>query len=248
MESLGSVDLFSTKGIEYLFVMGYFLTLVIFWKTLNKPALSLHEEGLTRGSRNVTTDWFHVVEGFFFHQGHSWVMPEESGVVKVGIDDFAQKLLGIPTSIEMPQIGSRIEQGSKGWKLKIDSKYIDILSPVNGEVLAINEEVLRFPELICDDPYGKGWIMKVKATKLKTDLKNLISGRLAIAWMEETINNLRKKIAGDLGIVFQDGGLPIIGFVRNLSPDKWDEIANEFLLTNEVHLQNFYDGKINLDQ
>ena len=79
----------------------------------------------------------------------------------------------------LPQFGSRVEQGSKGWQIKIGSEPIDMLSPVNGQVLAVNEEVLDSPESVCGDPYGKGWLMKVKVSRLKSDLKNLISGRLA---------------------------------------------------------------------
>jgi hypothetical protein len=106
-----------------------------------------------------------------------------------------------------------------------------MLSPVNGEVIAVNEEIVKSPGLVNQDPYEKGWLLKVKASKMKTDFKNLLHGKLAGAWIEETVDALRARMAGDLGVVLQDGGIPVVGMAKSISPDKWDEIASEFLLT-----------------
>ncbi|MBW7995820.1 MAG: glycine cleavage system protein H [Candidatus Glassbacteria bacterium] len=230
MESFSSVDIFATKGLEYLLVIGYLMVLVVFWKFLNRPSLELQGAAALGEIEKPNSSWFQLADGFYFHQGHSWAVPVTKDVVKVGVDDFAQKLLGQPESIELPEQGSRIEQGGKGWGFKIDSRFIDMLSPVNGEILDVNEEVLKSPELICTEPYGKGWLMKVKVSNMRNNLNNLISGKLAFAWLEETINKLRVRLVGDLGTVLQDGGTPLSGFVKNLSPEKWDEIAREFLL------------------
>jgi len=233
MEGLGYVDIFSTKGMEYLLVVGYLLILVAFWKFLTRPSAKTLAAAVPAGrGAGVERRWFQLADGFFFHQGHTWAAPEEGDVVKVGVDDFAQKMLGQPGSVELPEIGSLVRQGEKGWRFRIDSKSIDMLSPVNGEVLAINEEIFKLPELICNEPYGNGWLMKIKVSKLKTDLKNLISGKLATAWLEETVDRLRPRLAGDVGAVLQDGGIPLTGFAKSISPTKWDEIAREFLLVD----------------
>ena len=133
--------------------------------------------------------------------------------------------------MELPEANFRVEQGEIGWRIQSDSKLIDVLSPVNGNVIAVNEEVLKSPELIEQDPYGKGWLFKVQVSKMKPNLRNLLSGKLAVAWMENTVRTLQERMAGDLGVVMQDGGLPVSGFAKALSPDKWDDIAAEFLLT-----------------
>jgi glycine cleavage system H lipoate-binding protein len=164
-------------------------------------------------------------------------MPEGKNIAKVGIDDFANKLLGKADSFDLPQVGSQIEQGENGWKIRFDSKSIDVLSPVHGEVIAVNEEALNAPELTGQYPYSKGWLLKVKVSKMNSNLKNLLTGKLAVAWMENTVHTLREQMAGDLGIVMQDGGLPVSGFAKVLSPDNWDEIAAEFLLTKIIDLR-----------
>ena len=99
------------------------------------------------------------------------------------------------------------------------------------EVVAVNQEALKSTELIERDPYGKGWLLKIRVSKMKPNLRNLLSGKLAVAWLENAVGSLRQRMAGELGVVMQDGGLPVSGFAKVLSPEKWDEIAAEFFLT-----------------
>ena len=230
MDGSGYVDIFATKGIEYLMVIGFLMMLVVFWRALTRGpqvAVARVQGGRLAGPQA----WFDLAEGLFYHQGHTWAAPEEDGVVRVGLDDFAQKLVGVAQSVEVPCVGSMVEQGEKGVKLSVDFKSIEVLSPVGGEVLAINEEVLRWPGLINEDPYGKGWLFKVRVPRLSANLRNLLSGRLARVWMEGTVRSLKRRMEADLGPVLQDGGVPVIGIAKDLSPDEWEEIAADFLHT-----------------
>ena len=230
MEGFTYVDIFATKGTEYLLVIGFLMVFMFFWRFLSTPARAAYEY-VTEKIIPAISEWFHLPEGLYYHQGHSWAVPE-GNMVKVGLDDFAQKLVGKPRAVVLPQVGSQIEQGNRGWKLGFDSTAIDMVSPVNGEVVKINEEVLKNPELINEDPYGKGWLMMIKPRNVKADLTNLLTGRLAAAWMERTMDTLREKMGEDLGLVYQDGGIPVTGIAKALSPDKWDEVAREYLLSS----------------
>ncbi|MBI2072487.1 MAG: hypothetical protein HYT81_05535 [Gemmatimonadetes bacterium] len=60
--------------------------------------------------------WFDVPEGRYFHQGHAWVLPESEDVVRVGMDDFAQKLLGRAAGFVLPEVGARLAPGERGWQ------------------------------------------------------------------------------------------------------------------------------------
>ena len=91
----------------------------------------------------------------------------------------------------------------------------------------------RRPELVNEDPYGRGWLMKVRVPRVKSNVSNLLGGSLALEWMEQAARSLRRRMSGELGEVMQDGGLPVVGIAKNLSPEKWDELAREFLLTGE---------------
>ena len=137
-----------------------YLIPVPFWRFLRVPARSGIE--LVRRTMASVAQWFSIPEGLYYHQGHSWIMPQGAELVKVGVDDFAQKLVGRSNRINLPKVGSRIEQGDVGWKLGIDAKTIDMLSPVTGDVVAVNKDIVKNPDLVNQDPYGKGWLMMVK--------------------------------------------------------------------------------------
>jgi glycine cleavage system H lipoate-binding protein len=230
MEGFSYVDMFASKGIEYILVIVFLLIFMMYWKLLSKSQKSA-ELNMTVQPDGSISDWFHLAKNVYYHQGHSWVKPESNGLVSVGIDDFAQKLIGIPDRVNLPKVGSKIIQGEKGLNFQFNSKCIDMLSPVDGDIVEINENVLKNPELIGQDPYHKGWLFKVKALRMKPNLKNLLSGKLAVAWMENTVKTLRLRMSGEMGLVMQDGGLPIAGFAKELSPDNWEEVAADFFLT-----------------
>jgi glycine cleavage system H protein len=166
----------------------------------------------------------------YYHQGHSWAIPESGNVVRVGIDDFAQKLVGKIDAIKCPQVGSEVKQGEKAWTLLVDSKAIDMLSPVDGKIVDINETLLSSPESISKDPYGQSWLMKVHTPELLANLKNLLYGGTARKWMEEVSENFLSRANYNLGPVSQDGGALADGIARNVDRERWDEIAREFFL------------------
>jgi glycine cleavage system H lipoate-binding protein len=168
----------------------------------------------------------------YYHRGHSWVIPEGGDAVRVGIDDFSQKLVGKIDAIKCPPVGSRVTQGEKTWTLFVNSKSIDMVSPVDGEIIDVNERLLSSPDSIVKDPYGQSWLMKVQVPQLSANLKNLLFGGAARKWMEEVSENLRSRTEYAIGPVCQDGGVLVEGIARNLDRDRWDEIAREYFLTS----------------
>lgn len=119
-------------------------------------------------------------------------------------------------------------------QVEIDGKYIDFLSPVDGDVVGINEKAIRSPEIINQDPYAEGWLIKVKADKFGANIKNLLRGNVARAWIQDTVDKLSTSISNNYGVVLQDGGTITNGFVKELAPDNWQQVAGEFFLTNDV--------------
>ena len=231
MEGFSYVDIFATKHIEYLLVIGFLLLFTFFWKFLSRPAKRVLEA--TERLIPAMNEWFRLPEDIYYHLGHSWAAPEGKNLVKVGVDDFAQKLVGKINRIQLPGIGSTIHQGDKGWTLEVDSKKIDMLSPVDGKVVAINEKILNSPEDINKQPYAT-WLMEVESPKFSANKKQLLSGALAAKWMEEVRESLLSRMSYNLGLVYQDGGLLVDGMARSLDKDKWDEIVKEFFLVSEV--------------
>jgi len=229
MEGIRFIDIYATKGIEYLIVIAFFAAFVLFCRYMYRPgegrapAATIAPESVTR---------FRVPEGLFYHQGHGWLRPEPGSIGVVGLDDFAQKFIGKIDAVDLPPVGSRLAQGDKGWSLVVDGVPIPMLSPVAGEVVEVNPEVLRSPEILREDPYGKGWLLKVKSTRIAANTRNLLSGKLARAWMESALDKLHPLHGESLGPVLQDGGLMVDGIARVLGGDQWVGLAKTHLMTD----------------
>jgi len=229
------MDFFPTKGTEYLLVLGYLTLLVIYFRFLRtSPAGARATASVSLGQRlqDRFASWFELPEAFHYHRGHTWAFAEGNGVVRVGMDDFAQKLLGRPDAFRLPSPGESVVQGEPAWSVNVDGHSIDLLAPVKGQVLEVNDLAFQDPEAVSSDPYGKGWLFKVRVEREASALKNLLNARLARAWMEETIGQLSRWMGPELGVVLQDGGLPVSGFGRQLAGDEWPRMASELLLTN----------------
>ena len=234
MEGFSLVDIYSTKGIEYLIAAVFFFGFLALQGYILRSAPGREK---TQGLLAGLPAWFRVPEGYGFHQGHTWMKvdlmsPDRQRLVKVGLDDFAQKLIGKVDAVELPAVGSRLTQGDKGWSLKVDSVAIPMLSPVDGEVVAVNQEVLRSPGILSRDPYGAGWLLKVKSDRIAADIRNLLTGKVARAWMVASLANLHPIRHEALGPVLQDGGLPLEGIAQVLGGDQWVELAKTHLLTD----------------
>ena len=233
------VDMFATKGAEYLIVIAYLFILIGFWHLLARSTAEKATVALLRHVPRVpglpkVRGWFRVPDGYYFHQGHSWAIgePGSEGMVRVGMDDFSQKFLGRPEAFHLPHVGDRLKQGERGWAVEVESRSIPMLSPVEGRIVAVNPEISQAPELVGADPYERGWLLKVQVENTKAAFTNLLSGRLARAWNEATVDRLHHMQAGELGLLMPDGGVPVDGFVRVLAPDDWDELARDFFLSN----------------
>jgi len=92
---------------------------------------------------------------------HEWVLVE-NGVATVGISDHAQELLGDLVYVELPEQGSSIAAGDSVGVIESVKAASDTYAPLTGEVAEINEELEDSPEKINDDPYGDGWMYKIK--------------------------------------------------------------------------------------
>jgi glycine cleavage system H protein len=92
---------------------------------------------------------------------------EEEGIVTVGITAFAIDQLGDVVFLELPEVGDGVEKGEKFGVVESVKAVEDLKSPVTGEVLARNDTLIDAPEQIGDDPYGDGWLIKIKAGDLE---------------------------------------------------------------------------------
>jgi glycine cleavage system H protein len=95
---------------------------------------------------------------------HEWVRDEGDGTVTIGISDHAQEQLGDLVFVELPEVGDSVEAGRECGVVESVKAASDIYCPVSGEVVGINETLADTPETANQDPFGDGWLLRVKLT------------------------------------------------------------------------------------
>lgn len=170
-------------------------------------------------------------EDLHYHQGHTWARAVGPDTVAVGMDDFASQLAGPAQRLEVPDAGSWVQQGGDAFRVDANGRSAHLVSPVDGEVVEVNPELRSDPTLSTKDPYRRGWICTVRVPGLAANLRNLLSGRMARRWIEETRDQLELRLMALSGTVLQDGGEPARDFARHLDTADWKVLVENFLLT-----------------
>ncbi|MFN3973807.1 MAG: glycine cleavage system protein GcvH [Dehalococcoidia bacterium] len=107
---------------------------------------------------------------------HEWVRLQEDGIAVVGITFFAQDQLGDVVFLNVPQPGTHLTQMGKMGEVESVKAVSDLFSPLSGEVVEVNREAVEHPEVVNADPYGKGWLIKLRPADLK-ELGSLLTAQ-----------------------------------------------------------------------
>lgn len=105
--------------------------------------------------------------------GHTWVKAEGAEAT-IGLTHYAQDKLGRVLFLELSQVGDHITRSQPCGTVESDKATADIMSPISGEVLAVNEETLNAPEMVNEEPYGKGWLLRARLAD-PAELKGLMT-------------------------------------------------------------------------
>lgn len=116
---------------------------------------------------------FEIPDGLYYSKEHEWVRLEGREAV-VGITDYAQKQLHEVVYVEVQSEGSEVKQGQTMGTVESIKSVSDIFSPVTGEISKVNQELTGSPELLNEDPYGKGWLVKISLTDFNKDREKLL--------------------------------------------------------------------------
>lgn len=103
-----------------------------------------------------------VLDNLLYSEEHEWAQQVEGRVVRVGITDHAQHLLGDIVFVEFPEVGAAISAGDSVGSIESVKTVSELYSPVSGTVTKINEELENSPELLNSKPYGEGWIFEIE--------------------------------------------------------------------------------------
>jgi glycine cleavage system H lipoate-binding protein len=191
-----------------------------------------------------------IVEECFYHPSHTWARPDsghedEGGVLRVGVDDFAAKVLPRVKDAILPQRGGNIRKGHVFCWIVCSSSTLPILAPISGKVVAANPKLGVRPKLINIDPYCEGWLVSVDPSDLERELASLLRGKSAASWMAneqkkfERLTTLLRwptyppqvhRSNSEVGVTLADGGERFLELDDAASVRRYFEFITQFFL------------------
>lgn len=213
-----------------LIVLAFAVMLLIDHLSLRQPIVIAGEPQETPRPRPAIVSGFALPANLQYHPGHTWALAESPERVRVGADDFAMKLAGHATGLEIPERGQWIRQGQKIISIHRDGGDLELVSPIEGTVVDVNENALKNPDTVGKDPYGEGWLLLVNAPDVKTNFRNLLNGTMARRWLDESAAKLRAFGATPAMATAQDGGVAVNDVAGELPPEQWAKIEKELFL------------------
>ncbi len=124
-----------------------------------------------------------VRDGLLYSKEHEW-LKVEGDIGICGITDYAQDNLGDVVYVELPEVGKKVEKMKPFMVLESVKATSDVFSPVTGEIVEVNEKLQDAPELVNEDPYGDGWLVKIKLAD-KGELAELMDKDAYLKFLEE---------------------------------------------------------------
>ena len=227
------ITIYWLKGLEYLLAVSYLPLFLLFWKFVTpKRAAEAPVPARAPGWADQLAGYFQLPAQLFFHPGHVWARVDGPDTVTVGMNDFAQRLVGHMDRLHLPAVGTVVSQGAPALSVESGQKAVEMLSPVTGTVLEVNHRASGSPAVVKQSPYGEGWLFKVRSPQLAANVTSLMTGALARRWMDTVTEQIGSEFSGgELGQVYADGGTPVDGLARSLAQERWDELARRYFLT-----------------
>ena len=235
MDGFSYTDIFATKGIEYLIVITFLSLLIPFWMLLNKE--SAIKTKLRNAFSNLSFNMLKIPQGLFYGKNHTWMYMEKSGVAKVGLDDLLLHLTGEVKCIFPKNSGEIIQKGDLLAELNQNGKILRIMSPVSGKITGMNETLTTDPATLNNDPYGNGWIYKIKPSNWSAEVQECYFAEEATNWSALELERVKDFLAVSLRnystessmLILQDGGELCDHTLAPLPGSIWQNFQKEFL-------------------
>jgi glycine cleavage system H protein len=216
---------YPAKLMEYALAVGYLLLFIPFWRYLQGGRERRAAVAAPAGAVAGAPGWFALPGDVLLHPGHTWARAGAGGLVEVGLDELASRLLG-PVELELPAAGAALAQGSPALSAADGGRRVGLLSPLDGTVAEVNPAAASGAWQ--REPYAGGWLLKVRPARLEANARQLLSGEAARRWLEQAGEALLSRAShGPLGAVLADGGTPVHGIARELEPERWDALCRE---------------------
>lgn len=177
------------------------------------------------------TPEFQIPGGVFISEGHCWANVSEDGTVKVGLDDFAKKIIGKIDSVELPNLGMTVKKGQSIFTVKQGMRNISFKSPVSGKVKEVNKFINQEIDSLNITTYDQNWICEIDADELDSELPKLKIGKSAVTFYQEDIERLKemkRKLKTGKETDFGPEGIIYSGEMEKLDDISWKRFSETF--------------------
>ena len=172
---------------------------------------------------------FLVPRDYYIHHGHGWARLEYGGRVRVGLDDFGNRLVGKVDKVRLPALGTRFKPGEESFILQREGNEAGVKAPLQGVVTAVNQKLMDQPQCANADPYSAGWVLLIDPFELKSDLKELCFGVDSVKFIEAEAERLLSMIADDPTAAAATGGEPIADVYGAFKEMGWNTLVKSFI-------------------
>ena len=163
----------------------------------------------------------------FYAPTHQWLRKVEAGILRMGFDDLAQRVLPDLTGLQVATVGTRVEAGRPMGVLYCGNVLVPLLAPVSGVIQAVNGRVLDRPDLLHQDPYRTAWVADVRPTG--ESYTHWPSAEKAHRWLTEESRRLTHLMEHEWGIAAADGGELLSEAHAELTPEQLDRVRRALL-------------------
>ena len=228
-------NIFEMKGIEYAVIVVFFVILIPFWIVLNRQVKATKQ--LQKKLGILTAKALRIPQGIFFNKDHTWAHLDKAGIAKEGMDDFLLHLIGNVTVKRMKKPGELILKGDFLAVVEHEGISLKILSPISGEIVDNNQNLIENPGLLNEDPYQKGWMYKIKPSRWIAETNSFYLAEEATTWSATEIERFKDFLATSVErytedpshLVLQDGGELIDHPLSELPTEVWQDFEHRFL-------------------
>jgi len=235
MDEFTYVNLFDTKGIEYIIIIVFLLLIIPFWVFLNRPVKV--NPGSAEQALPLSTLLSAVPQGIHFSKNHTWAHLLRSGEARIGICSLLISLTGRVNLKILKEPGSSVARGEVFAEISQGGKRMMIVSPVSGTVTRLNPALGEDPSPLHDDPYGKGWVCSIRPSDWLAEAGGFSVADGATAWFRKELERIRdfmavsagKSVSEPSAVFLQDGGEPAGQLLAAMPPEVWDAFQKEFL-------------------
>lgn len=206
-----------------------FLTVDFFYQRWSLRRAAARAPALVARAVHLPAHAEHVPQGLFVAPGHTWLAIEESGEVVVGADPIAATMMGDLDHVELKPAGARVRPGEVLATLEKGDRRIELRSAVEGVIEAVNTDPERDPDTLRRDPFGNGWLYRIRPAGLASRLKDMNIGGDAATFMARELGRMRDALAraggSAVGPTLADGGPIAAGAAVPVDDETFDEIA-----------------------